>query len=99
MGASGSSCTRFLVFIPRERQALIDRSGTPDIVARPRHILEAFDHGCEDVADNPADVGVEQEVVASVKQGEVDHARELLYPLLFLELAVEHARREREVAK
>ena len=55
--------------------ASIDRSGTPDIVARPRHVLEAFDHGCEDVADDPSDVGVEQEVVASVKQGEVDHAR------------------------
>src|SRR5438067_9761779 len=99
MGASGSSCTRFLVFIPRERQALIDRSGTPDIVARPRHVLEAFDHACEDVADDPSDVGVEQEVVAPVKQGKVDHTRQFLYPLLFLELAVEHARWEGEVAE
>src|SRR5438128_9632112 len=99
---SSSSCTRvlaFIAFIARERQALIDRSRAPDIVARLGHVLEAFDHGCEDVADDPSDVGVAQEVVASVKPGEVDHARELLYPLLFFELTVEHARREGEVAE
>src|SRR5690606_4962259 len=72
-------------------QALADAAGAPDVVARLGHPVETVDDRRVHVSGDPADVPVEQQVVASVEDGQVDHAREGVDVLLFFEPAVQHA--------
>src|SRR5690606_30349392 len=72
-------------------QPLAAPGGAPDVVARLGHPVETVDARRGHVSWHRADVPVEQQVVASVEDGQVDHAREGVDVLLFFEPAVQHA--------